>query len=114
MNPEIKAAWVAALRSGEYSQGRGRLRNDHAFCCLGVLCDLHRKAGLGEWRNTVYVPFGDIPESMQLPSAVDRWAGITNDRITRGVLPAYNDGDIDNQIGEHSFGQIADYIEQHL
>lgn len=41
MNPEIKQRWVAALRSGEYEQGKGFLNSDGKFCCLGVLCDLH-------------------------------------------------------------------------
>lgn len=45
MNQEIKKRWVAALRSGDYKQGTGALRNaDNKFCCLGVLCDLHSKA----------------------------------------------------------------------
>lgn len=40
MNPEIKAKWIEALRSGKYKQGRGRLQRDGGFCCLGVLCDI--------------------------------------------------------------------------
>lgn len=40
MNPEIKALWLAALRSGEYKQGRGALSSDGEYCCLGVLCDI--------------------------------------------------------------------------
>jgi hypothetical protein len=40
MDPEIKAKWIAALRSGDYSQTESYLRNYHGFCCLGVLCDL--------------------------------------------------------------------------
>ncbi len=39
MDPNIKAKWVEALRSGEYKQGIGLLRDcDGGFCCLGVLC----------------------------------------------------------------------------
>ena len=41
MKQKIKALWVAALRSGDYEQGIGQLRNENKFCCLGVLCDLH-------------------------------------------------------------------------
>lgn len=41
MNKEVKAKWVAALRSGEYKQGKGRLKNiNNEYCCLGVLCAL--------------------------------------------------------------------------
>lgn len=35
--------WVKALRSGEYKQTQSQLHDDTGFCCLGVLCDLHRK-----------------------------------------------------------------------
>ena len=53
---EAQEEWLVALESGEYKQGRGRLRDDNGFCCLGVACDL---SGLGEWtplnRNTPHV-----------------------------------------------------------
>ena len=40
MNDNAKR-WIAALRSGEYAQGKGYLRtHDDTFCCLGVLCDV--------------------------------------------------------------------------
>lgn len=31
---------IAALRSGKYKQGTGRLRQDDRYCCLGVACDI--------------------------------------------------------------------------
>ena len=40
MDPELKAKWVAALRSGEYKQGQGLLNNNERMCCLGVLCEV--------------------------------------------------------------------------
>ncbi len=37
MNPEVKARWVAALRSGEYKQATGVLRRGgKSFCCLAI------------------------------------------------------------------------------
>lgn len=33
--------WVEALRSGNYRQGTGFLKNGDRFCCLGVMCDIH-------------------------------------------------------------------------
>ncbi len=36
----IRKRWVAALRSGNYKQGKRRLRVEDRFCCLGVLCDI--------------------------------------------------------------------------
>src|SRR6185369_13753140 len=53
INPMTKAEareWVEALRSGNYEQGTGRLRNEGrdstgrwitAFCCLGVEREVH-------------------------------------------------------------------------
>lgn len=40
--------WVKALRSGKYKQARGALRNDNAYCCLGVACDL---SGVADWKD---------------------------------------------------------------
>ena len=50
MNQEIKAKWVNALRSGDYEQGQGALKNpDGQYCCLGVLCDLYDKHRMEEF-----------------------------------------------------------------
>lgn len=51
MNPEVKTKWLAALRSGNYKQGRMALKRGVGdgtadYCCLGVLCDI---SGLGAW-----------------------------------------------------------------
>ena len=35
--------WVAALRSGEYEQGRGCLQMGGKFCCLGVACEIYQQ-----------------------------------------------------------------------
>lgn len=111
MNQEIKQLWVAALRSGEYEQARGRLRDGDTFCCLGVLCDLHHKAGLGYWYGEYYAD-----ENEALPGAVVDWAGVPdfNPSIKDIPLAVYNDGNSTDDIRPHSFQEIADLIEQHL
>ena len=45
LNPAFKKIWLDALRSGEYEQGRDRLRIEDTFCCLGVACDLIEPLG---------------------------------------------------------------------
>lgn len=41
MDPELKAKWVKALRSGRYKQGIGVLRRkNNTYCCLGVLYEV--------------------------------------------------------------------------
>lgn len=58
MDKQIKTEWVAALRSGEFNQGYGRLRRADGFCCLGVLCEILKdRVGLLSYENdgdTVY------------------------------------------------------------
>lgn len=40
MDAYLKAKWVAALRSGDYKQGKNQLCDGAAYCCLGVLCEV--------------------------------------------------------------------------
>lgn len=87
MNAEIKAQWVAALRSGEYRQGRSQLRTEtpdgHRYCCLGVLCDLAAKAGIGHWFDNVFYKtdvdthYSEDYSATIPPEFVWKWAGYT-------------------------------------
>jgi hypothetical protein len=82
MNPEIKALWLAALRSGEYKQGTACLKNMHCeYCCLGVLTDLYIKATNGEWikhESQRYSLKGD-GGLFYLADEVALWAGLTKE-----------------------------------
>lgn len=41
MRTDIKQAWIAELKSGNYTQGRGRLKDcTGAYCCLGVFVEV--------------------------------------------------------------------------
>lgn len=117
MKPSVKAKWVAALRSGKYVQGRGRLHNASGgkFCCLGVLCDLYKRGHpKAEWVDGFFHPFGinDARESdsQALPVAVQAWAGLhaPNPAVNdQGSLAGLND---DGQ----TFDAIADVIEEQI
>lgn len=103
MNPEAKAKWIEALRSGKYKQGRGALRNGDTFCCLGVLCDI---SGVAKWDVTRY-----DGELYMPPKSVREWAGLDG-------YPVYLDGPtgddvshLNDQMGL-SFEEIADLIEK--
>jgi len=56
---KFKPAWLAALRSGQYEQGGGRLCEEgngaDKFCCLGVAADLLVLDGQMEWRGSKYL-----------------------------------------------------------
>ena len=112
MNPIVKAAWVAALRSNEYQQGRVYLRNRvNQFCCLGVLCDLHAKATSTEWETAAGLPEKYLDSLANLPAAVMKWSGITTQlgQLPNGrTLSSLNDDD------KLSFAAIADIIEENL
>jgi len=47
---QVQAAWIAALESGEFEQGKSRLRErgetKDTFCCLGVVAELAVSAGV--------------------------------------------------------------------
>ena len=127
MNPEIKAQWVAALRSGEYKQGVGYLHRDDTFCCLGVLCDLAIKAGAPEVEENRH-PAGSMStyngSELVLPSSVMEWAGLSSSdpilvdesREVNECLPVseFNDSGVTFNGGGFTFNEIADLIEAQL
>ena len=84
MRQEVKKKWIAALRSGEYKQGRESLRpTENTYCCLGVLCDLYKQTRhKGKWLlNDFDYPVFDFliggkHESNELPPEVIKWAGL--------------------------------------
>lgn len=84
MNVDVRDRWVAALLSGDYAQGIGKLTHldpdgPATYCCLGVLCDLAVRAGVttsrdvGYWRS-----YGDDEQLNYLPPDVRAWAGLSS------------------------------------
>ncbi len=116
MKKAIKKRWIKALRSGEFSQTTGELKSrSGGYCCLGVLCELHRrsKAGQGnQWEGKLFDFYLD--ESAVLSREVMQWAGLEDDdpRLGRYTATAHNDG-CDGAKAK-SFKQIANLIEKHL
>ena len=107
MNKQVKKKWLKALRSGEYEQTTNYLKNDGAFCCLGILCDIHSKETKHRWRQEHY-----FTEMRGLPHQVLKWAGLPDDRYVcykgkHGQLGNANDMGL-------SFKQIANIIENQL
>lgn len=119
MKHSIKKKWIAALRSGDYTQCKGKLRSKNEFCCLGVLCNLHAQAH-PEFAATQKDP-NSYDDERVLPS--DRiliWAGIHDESLIINGITAdivthlweRNDGL--STFGKHNFNDIADFIEKHL
>lgn len=115
MNKAIATKWAEALRSGSYGQCKEVLqRGTGGFCCLGVLCDLHRQAKGGEWvgpqphtvGGLIYQPAEGGEDYSMLPEAVAAWAGIrcANPSADGEGLAVRNDEG-------WTFNQLADLIE---
>lgn len=100
MDPAVKAAWVAALRSGKYKQTSGRLRHAGGFCCLGVLCEV------------IETPRAFYGYKFELEGGENT----SNHNLPFYFLPR----DIQNQLSTMndkygaSFEEIADWIEANL
>jgi hypothetical protein len=128
MNPEIRARWTAALRSGDYQQGQTTLRQkaeidgfpsdqQQEWCCLGVLCDLAEKAGVVSGTYSEDHNWWHYDGACDyLPQSVQQWAGLGTNSPEVGVcwsepvtelatLAELNDGD------GWTFAQIADAID---
>jgi hypothetical protein len=124
MNKDVKALWLDALRSGEYSQATGMLRkskdDSFCFCALGVLADLAIKTGgVGEWTylpgygwahrvetvDSDGIPDWDETVAVPAPKAME-WADMPY-TVAEGIW-FLNDGE------KKSFSEIADYIEENL
>jgi hypothetical protein len=118
MKEHIKTKWLEALRSGEYQQGKYRLKRNNKYCCLGVLTDLHRKTK--KKKDCKWIKLADGDESYfnsigALNIKVQKWSGIdsaggffkypTNNKTN--TLASLND------TGK-SFKQIADIIEKYF
>lgn len=94
MKPEHKKAWIDALRSGEYKQGKGVLYNkkDNTYCCLGVLYEVTEGLRITKDLNG---PFDNIN--------------------TEGYIPLFPLVDTEiwrlNDIDKLTFNHIADILE---
>jgi hypothetical protein len=116
MNPDVKAVWIEALRSGNYQQGRGVLTNigsngAASHCCLGVLCQLYNQTFDDLVVDVVdgHIYYNNV--GAYLPNVVADWSGLTdfNDQV---ALADRNDGSDHHQ--KHTFAEIADYVEENL
>lgn len=115
MNSEIKQKWINALRSGEYTQTLGNLKDGRGYCCLGVLCDIYSQEMNVPWeKNPDYGYYYMHDEEEILPHQVREWAGLPNscpevidENDVNQLLVTLNDNGMD-------FVPISDLIEKSL
>jgi hypothetical protein len=68
MREVVAMRWATALESGLWRQTRGALRDGHAYCVFGVLCDL---SNIQQWQGNAYGRQHGRP-----PKSVCKWAGL--------------------------------------
>jgi len=125
---EIKTKWIAALRSGDYTQARHELNSGDGFCCLGVLAEVLEPG---------VTKTGDLSDCSSFRGSDEMNGGIRAfaQRHELGALFAPNDGlravtqehgvemgawrEADRALmslndNDWSFEDIANLIEEHL
>jgi len=105
MDKRIKKMWVEALRSGEYRQVKGALKQGEGYCCLGVLCVLYG--------NDTDQRGMDLPMMSYISPEVMEWARLEDSN------PSVRSGRCQTTLAEmndsiKTFKQIADVIEKQL
>lgn len=110
MKKELKERWIAALRSGDYSQSLGCLQDQYGWCCLGVLCNIVDGTQWVEYdgddRSHEYnYDFGSVVVSDMPPSEWLENHGLPYDVAKH--LAAQNDDGV-------QFVEIAKYIEENV
>jgi hypothetical protein len=128
MNQEYKTEWLAALRSGEYDQGKFKLKHkDNTFCCLGVLCDLYLNKNNLTWEDfpknvtgeNSEIFFKRFNEFDYLPLSLEKELGINKQgKFPFGKPMSTPDGQLFDNLADlndsqiFNFSEFADIIEK--
>lgn len=119
-NEENIKLWLAGLRSGQYVQGDGRLKQDRSgqtlHCCLGVACEVALQNGVELSVDVANGQFHSVylfdNEVSYLPNKVQNWLGLRHDNpIVWDVDNVYHYELVDLNDKGTSFEEIADLIE---
>lgn len=110
LDRKVKSKWVRALRSGKYRRAKYQLKDQGAYCCLGVLCEVLKQ------------PYGE--DQAALGVGFRKRIGLTSE--AESALVGLNDGDWATTETERfgkppkgygsngaSFKVIADWIIKH-
>lgn len=113
-NPELRAAWIKALESGEFKQGKGmlcRVAEDAAnrYCCIGVLAEVskqYKTAITTQWdedeqKDVRMLVFTTFNEDHQYIHYIDTELVRSVTAYEQGTLGTWNDEE------EYSFADIA-------
>jgi len=102
--------WVAALRSGKFTQAKGTLQCDNNYCCLGVACRVAEENGIVLFYSDFNSNSGGEVYGGTLNSQhnVQDWLKLkSGNGLFRDISLVYL-----NDKEKNSFNQIADAIEK--
>lgn len=111
----IKKAWIKALRSGKYKQGKSRLFHNSTkkYCCLGVLarvCDIRTDSRLLIDNSDITTI--DLKRYRLSEEKLKKFKAVHNyfklNRPIQSRLMVMNDDE------NHNFNEIANYIDKRL
>lgn len=104
--------WINALRSGNYKQGKYRLRSvDNKYCCLGVACEVAFQNGVQlQIRHHFHLYFYDENDGYPPMIVRDFFGLITEagDYVQDNNLSSLS---TDNDTLNYNFDEIANIIE---
>lgn len=111
MDTDKKAAWLEALRSGDFKQAKGSLiredtYGDRRHCCLGVKADIE---GIPlERRYSIIHDFYvyAVSQNVRTVTNIAEILGLADREYFKLVEM--------NDIAERTFDEIADWIEENL
>ena len=101
----IKRKWLEMLRSGEFEQTKYELKNDHGFCCLGLLC---LAAGIPEDK----LGGNELPQQVGL-----RYAGQPDEDCQAWMVPYKGELTVLSELNDMcglSFSNIADIVQSRV
>jgi hypothetical protein len=101
MDPALKAKWVAALRSGEFTQCRGALHDGISFCCIGVGGHI-----LGISREELQSKASYLGANADTEKVLGPLEKLSDLKARQRLASMNDDG--------KSFSEIADWIEANL
>ena len=110
---KFKKEWLAALRSGDYKQGRGRLMTkigivtESEYCCMGVACKIYYKDF--NVLDSGYPGYSDLP-----PAVIDCLRSDISDVRPGAVMSVMSYLSNMNDVMGRNFNDIADWIEENL
>lgn len=94
LTKEMKENWVAALRSGDYEQGKVNLFFNNKYCCLGVLCQLN-----------------NVEVGIEKAVVENAYEWLVQQALTQDVVRTLWRM---NDLYDKTFPEIADWIEENL